>query len=97
VNIPLPDNAPDYLWVLAILVSGFGTWYTTKVQKQQGGVVQEVHEQVTNTHSTNLRDDLDRIHKDILLIRGEVTELHAAVSDLRGRQYDLEDIVRSND
>jgi len=36
-------------------------------------ILNEVREQVSNTHSTNLRDDLDRLHHDVRGIREDLS------------------------
>ena len=92
----LPADAPQYLWVLVIIAPIVGTWITTRGQRRQDGVIAEVREQVANTHTTNLREDLDAIHADVRGIRTDVQDLRAEVRDVRGRTYDVEVSLRDH-
>ncbi|WP_425298240.1 DUF2746 domain-containing protein [Nocardia abscessus] len=94
MNVTLPEGAPEYLWVLALLVSGFGTWYQIRSNRQQSGTLQRVDEQVSNTHPTNLRDDLDAIHADIRLVHADLRDLRDEVRADRSHAYDFEREVR---
>ncbi|MGW1740043.1 DUF2746 domain-containing protein [Nocardia sp. NPDC001965] len=92
----LPVDAPQYLVVLAILAPILGTWITARGQRRQNGVIAEVREQVANTHTTNLREDLDAIHEDVRGIRTDVRDVRGEVREVRTRVSDVETTVRAH-
>ena len=91
----LPDGASDYLIVLAILSPVFVAWITTRGQKKSRGDIEQVREHVVNSHSTNLRDDLDAIHRDIRGIRTDVGDLRDETREIRTYMTDFETVVRA--
>ena len=58
--IPPPDGIPWLAWatvvVLLALIGGVPAWITARSTR---GAIDEVREQVANTHNTNLREDID--------------------------------------
>ncbi|WP_431941687.1 DUF2746 domain-containing protein [Nocardia grenadensis] len=82
----LPSDAPQYLWVLAIIAPIVGTWITTRMHREQKGTLAEVKEQVANTHSTNLREDIDKIAESVEQINTRLDRLEKnALQRLVGR------------
>lgn len=92
----LPADAPVYIVLVALLVPVITTWITARGQKRQSGAIEEVREQVANTHTTNLREDLDLIHADVRGIRTDVRDLRDEVRDVRHRQSEFESGVRDH-
>ncbi|WP_280395571.1 DUF2746 domain-containing protein [Nocardia brasiliensis] len=86
--VSVPESASEYLFVLAILASVAVAWITNRGQRQQRRDLAEVRNQVTNTHDTNLRDDLDEMHRDIRGLRQDVGELRGEVREVRGQVRD---------
>src|SRR5690606_26804723 len=95
----LPADAPEYLSVLFMLFTLAGTWLQNRPQRQalerQGAAIEQVRDQVQNTHTTNLREDLDEIHKDVRGIRRDVGDLRSEVRSIRSDQRDLEERVHN--
>ncbi|QIS16507.1 DUF2746 domain-containing protein [Nocardia arthritidis] len=92
----LPEGAADYvvaLWVLVpVFMAAIAAWTNQRVrtdQKKHGEDLKEVKEQVTNSHNSNLRDDLDEIAKEVRGVRQDIAELRAEVRDLRGQVRDI--------
>ena len=86
----LPNDAADYLYVLAILAPVLSAWVTSKWSKRvtaevrgSRDEVREVRDQVVNDHSTNMRNDLDKIHE-------VQEEIKALAFDIQSRQGSLE-------
>lgn len=86
----LPDGSSDYLYILAILAPVLSVLVTARWSKRvsdevRGGrsEVREVREQVVNDHTTNMRNDLDRIHE-------VQEEIKALAFDIQSRQGGLE-------
>ncbi|MGW0245044.1 DUF2746 domain-containing protein [Nocardia goodfellowii] len=97
----LPDGAADYvvaLWVLAPVLTGavaaFATRGVRAGQKQNSEDLAEVKEQVSNTHSTNLRDDVDDIMSELRGLRSDVAEVRIEVRDNRSETRQLRTDVR---
>ncbi|WP_082032490.1 DUF2746 domain-containing protein [Nocardia vulneris] len=97
----LPDGAADYviaLWVLAPVLTGavaaFATRGVRANQRQHSEDLAEVREQVSNTHSTNLRDDMDSIMSELRGLRQDVSEVRTEVRDNRSETRELRTHVR---
>jgi len=73
--VNLPANLPEYVYLLALAIPVFTTWITVRAQRKQESTLRRVDEQVSNTHDTNLRDDITAIHNDVRLIRAEMLEM----------------------
>lgn len=66
VEITLPDDTPWYGWVtlfavLALAIFAWLLWSMKRKASSTEETVKSVHEQVANTHDTNLREDIDKI------------------------------------
>ena len=68
VMLPEPIHtvitAPEVIAALTLVVVGVLTWFTVRLKlstDRMQETVNQTHEQVTNTHSTNLRDDMDGV------------------------------------
>lgn len=86
----LPENAPEYLWALAIVAPALSAYMTARLSRS----VQQVRHQVENTHDTNLRDDLDLMHRDIRGISEDVREIRKDIQDIRREQNGFERSVK---
>lgn len=75
--------------VVAIVAAAAGI-VTTVLQLTQRRRVDEVHEQVKNTHSTNLREDIDRMATLLKHVRGELTGLRRELRQERQERIGLE-------
>ncbi|WGX98718.1 DUF2746 domain-containing protein [Nocardioides sp. L-11A] len=85
---------PAVASVLGILISSvIGPVLILLVQRRQGRVLAATHEQVANTHDTNLRDDLDKLQAQVVAMRGDVTVIRAQVTTARA---DLADVKASS-
>jgi len=71
--VTLPESVPEYIWVLFILAPLANTW----IQRQHGKKLDAVNEQVSNTHDTNLRDDLDKIAATVQNIDARLQRLES--------------------
>lgn len=90
-------------WVVVTWLNGRSTRKVREHQKQQSATLSEVREQVANSHASNLRDDLDDIHKDIRGlrkdvggIRGENREFREEVREVRDELREVREDVRDN-
>ena len=66
MEITLPDDTPWYGWVtlfavLALAIFAWLLWSMKRKASSTEETVKSVHEQVANTHDTNLREDIDKI------------------------------------
>jgi hypothetical protein len=57
--------------------------------RRQAGALADVRNQVSNEHSTNLREDVDRLHGDVLEVLTTVRELG---EDLRQERRDRQSL-----
>lgn len=72
----MPDVDPSVaVWVATI--AAISSIVTTYIQVRFGRRLGEVHEQVKNTHSTNLRQDIDEIKSEVRRQGREIAELRA--------------------
>ncbi|MGW6624196.1 DUF2746 domain-containing protein [Nocardia sp. NPDC055002] len=94
-KVNLPANAPEYLWIIAILAPIVGSWVTIRINRKQNTTLDRVDSQVSNTHSTNLRDDIDEMHKDVKEVVKDVRSLRGEVRDIRDDQHNFEVEVRA--
>lgn len=87
IEIKLPAGTPWYGWVLVIAVVAvlpfvIEFWFKSRRTAKKVESVQEtmgaVHEQVANTHSTNLRSDIDGVQGTLNSVQEAVTKLSEA-------------------
>lgn len=79
-TISLPDDTPWYGWVTLFAVVGlcfFGyiLWSMRRKTNSTEQTVKSVHEQVANTHDTNLREDIDKIQAAVDAAIGPIVEI----------------------
>ena len=81
----LVAGLPDYLNVLSLAVYGFLGWLAIR----QNRTLKRVDEQVSNTHDTNLRDDITRIEDkldQVLITQASMQAFDAHVLEWMARQ-----------
>jgi hypothetical protein len=67
------NNLPtEWVGVAALAVIQLGNWLTAH---RVHGKIRSVNDQVTNAHGTNMRDDLDEIHRNVICIGAKVDAL----------------------
>ena len=76
VMLPEPIHtvitAPEVVTLITAVVVGVLTWITVSIKRSTDRMretVDQTHEQVANTHSTNLRDDVDGVSGGIETLR----------------------------
>ena len=76
VMLPEPIHtvitAPEVVTLITAVVVGVLTWITVNIKRsteRMRETVDQTHEQVTNTHTTNLRDDMDGVSGGIETLR----------------------------
>lgn len=84
VDITLPDDTPWYGWVTLFAVVGIGflapiVWSMKRKASRTEETVNSVHEQVANTHTTNLRADIDALQKAITDGLAPIAEIQQTV------------------
>lgn len=65
-------TAPEVVTLITAVVVGVLTWITVSIKRSTDRMqetVDSTHEQVANTHSTNLRDDMDGVSGGIETLR----------------------------
>lgn len=72
----IPEDAPAWLVLAGLFLTTFGTVATGWFTARQGSTLKRVNEQVSNTHKTNLRDDLDEIHASIKCLAAKVDDIN---------------------
>lgn len=72
----IPADAPSWLVLAVVLFTTLGTVATGWLTARQGTTLKRVDEQVSNTHSTNLRDDLDEIQASIRCLSSKVDDIN---------------------
>lgn len=80
----IPPGAPSWLVLAVVLITTLGTVGTGFLTLRQGSTLKRVDEQVSNTHETNLRDDIDRMHSAVI-------DLSTKMDDIDRRTRILED------
>lgn len=60
-EMTLPDSAPIWLWALFVLTPVTVAVISAWGRRKDRADIREVKEHVSNTHDTNLRDDIDKI------------------------------------
>ncbi|WP_277035289.1 DUF2746 domain-containing protein [Propionimicrobium lymphophilum] len=85
-----PDQIDDVLTALSLVITALAgllgvflgrNWQTNKTLKT-------VSSQVSNSHGTNLRDDIDLIAEQIRDIKQLLTEDRAALAEVRAHSHD---------
>lgn len=76
--------------IVVALIAALAGIVTTVLQLRQRKQVGEVHEQVKNTHSTNLREDMDKMANLLRHVRGELAGLRRELRQERAERFDLE-------
>lgn len=81
--------------VAVAFIGGIFSVITVLLQLRQRGKVNEVHAQVKNSHSTNLREDMDRIHHTIKSMQGQITGLVRALEKERKTRLDSDKHIKT--
>lgn len=100
-----PNNTLDLLALIALGLIGLGGPLLAALpalltlfrqgkldskQKEQGAHISEIRDQVSNSHDTNLRDDIDALSRLVTSTVGELTETVGELrSDIRELGRDL--------
>ena len=86
VMLPEPIHtvitAPEVVTLITAVVVGVLTWITVNIKRsteRMRETVDQTHEQVTNTHTTNLRDDMDGVSGGIETLRRRCHEVALVV------------------
>lgn len=58
--------------VIVATIAAAASIGTVVIQGRQGRRLNEVHDQVKNTHTTNLREDLDQLHVEVSGLREDL-------------------------
>jgi hypothetical protein len=101
VEITLPEGTPWYGWVTVLLgavLVAFSPVIVSMVRKARRTeeTVNSVHEQVANTHNTNLREDLDLVIKGIDRLQEQVVHATSKIEvTSTAVQYLTEDARRT--
>lgn len=90
----LPAGAPDYIMILALVASVVVAWLGNRGRRKDRAAIAEVREHVSNTHTTNLRDDLDGMRDDIRGVHEDVRSVRREVRELRSDQSGFSRTVR---
>ena len=84
-----PDGIPWWAWLIvalaAVSVPVVGSVWVAKISHRQrghGAVLEEVREQVSNSHDSNLRDDVDRIDAKVDQVDTKVDRLTGRIDEL---------------
>lgn len=85
MEISLPEGTPWYGWVTLFAVVGMVIIApviisTVKKAGRTEATVNSVHEQVANTHDTNLREDIDKIRDAVKEALAPIAEIQKTVS-----------------
>ena len=91
----MPDGTPWWAWLVlaltAVSVPVLGSVWVAKISHRQKGhseVLEEVREQVSNSHDSNLRDDVDRIDEKVDAVDTKVDRLTGRIDELmRGFEF----------
>ncbi|QBJ01116.1 hypothetical protein PBI_ARISSANAE_30 [Mycobacterium phage Arissanae] len=79
-----------FLGVCPVLAVVLPVWLT---QRNHGKKLGQINEQVSNSHNTNLRDDIDRVLSAVAGLTGQVGDLKVNVNhvtnDIGGLREDL--------
>lgn len=86
----LPSGTPVYLIILSIASSITVAFINSRGNR----VMRVIRHQVENTHTTNLREDLDEIHNDVRGIRQDIGELRGQLREVREETHEFESDVR---
>lgn len=76
------------IWV-ALITGGFGLASAVIVNRRMSRRLGLVHDQVANTHDTNLRDDIDRVLDALGDVRNDIALLRTEVSHDRRERIEL--------
>lgn len=74
--------------MVALITGGFGlatVLATNRMNRRLG----QVHDQVANTHDTNLRDDIDRVLTGLDDVRDDIASLRTELSHERSERIEL--------
>lgn len=97
-----PYNPDDWMDILGLVVVAIAFVSAAAVpalisrnnHKKVSAELGEVKEQVVNNHTTNLRDDLDIIHREIRGVREDVSQLRGEVRDEREARIAADQKIR---
>ena len=88
-----PEGIPWLAWAIVVvalaLIGGVPAWITAHNAK---GAINEVREQVANTHTTNLREDIDESKK---ASAGALEQATLAAESAHRLERHVEDLVKS--
>lgn len=99
-----PYNPDDWWDVLGLLITalaligaaGVPAWINSRRHKGLSAQLGEVKEQVVNNHTSNLRDDIDIIHREIRGVREDVAQLRGEVRDEREARIDADNALNEH-
>ncbi|MDK7733252.1 DUF2746 domain-containing protein [Propionimicrobium lymphophilum] len=88
-SIP-PDQIDDVLTAASLVITALATLAGVLLggQMRSSTTLKKVSDQVTNSHGTNLRDDLDQISEQTKEIKQLLTEDRQALADVRRNSHD---------
>lgn len=90
MEITVPEGTPWYGWVTVLAVValvGLAPVLVSTVRKtsRTEQTVNSVHEQVANTHDTNLREDIDALRDAIQNGLAPIAEIRATVQEVKAQ------------
>jgi methyl-accepting chemotaxis protein len=92
VEITLPEGTPWYGWAIVLTCVAVVTLVVTfapilvsmrRKANRTEETVNSVHEQVANTHDTNLRADLDKVAAAVTALGGPLSEVVSTLQDVK--------------
>jgi cell division protein FtsX len=88
VEITLPEGTPWYGWVSVLAVAvllALSPIFVSMMRKanRTEETVNSVHEQVANTHDTNLRADLDKVAAAVSALGEPLSEMVKTLQDVK--------------
>ena len=85
-----PDQIDEVLTAASLLITALATLLGVVLGRhvKSSQALQRLSDQVTNSHGTNLRDDIDEIAEQIKEIKQLLTEDRAALVELRKNSHE---------
>ena len=72
----------------AALLGAVQSWRGRREHARQSETIEEVRDQVSNTHTTNLRDELDERHRELMTQLSKLDERTRRIGDDHRREVD---------
>lgn len=79
----LPANLPEWIYLVGLIVPTLTAWVTVRFARKDSPTIRRIDEQVSNTHSTNLRDDITGILEKLDDVVVEQRAIRAEMSEMR--------------